>query len=236
MSGEPPRLFAPELPREGGEVALAEEAARHARVLRLSPGDRVRLFDGDGSEADARIVSVEPRTVLCAAEPARAARADSPRLVLVQVIPRGRKLDGIVRMTTELGVAEVRLALSQRSQKRSGPLERLERIARESARQARRATVPRVTEPRPLLEVAAAAPVNSLKIVAWETAAQALEPTLPATVDAWLVVGAEGGLAEVEVERLEQLGYRAIGLGPTILRVETAAPVAVALVLDRVRR
>jgi 16S rRNA (uracil1498-N3)-methyltransferase len=232
---ETPRFYSPALPEQGGRVELDAAAARHAHVLRLDRGARVRLFDGRGREADAVIDSVGPDLLACEASVPSVAASGEPRVVLVQVVPKGKKLDGIVRMATELGVAEIRLASARRSEKTLRSTERLERIAREAARQSRRATVPLIAPPLPLLEVAREAPPKSLKIAAWEGVRSAPLPSSPDGDGAWVVVGAEGGLEDDEVRALDALGYAAVGLGPTILRVETAVPVALALVLDRLR-
>ncbi len=236
MSGR--RLFAAELPEAGGRVELDQAAARHARVLRLAPGDPVRLFDGQGREAEGRVVALLPDRLSCEVGPA-ARVAPGPRVVLVQSMPKGGKPEGIVRMATELGVAEVRLALSARSVARpdvsraAARLERLVRVAREAARQAGRADVPVLVEPAPLVEVAAQAPETAWRLVFWEGARVPLGGPPDGTREAWIVVGPEGGLGEAEVEALAETGFSPVRLGPTVLRVETAAPVAVALVMDR---
>lgn len=234
------RLYCAVLPDLGGEATLDVEAVRHARVLRLRVGDRVRLFDGRGREAEAEIVRLDEESGLCRAEPARDVSTARPRVVLVQVLPKGSKIDDIVRMATELGVAEIHLATSRRSVPRveaervAGKVDRLARIAREASRQAGRAETPIVHAPVPLAEAAARAPGAALRLVFWEEASGgfALEPQ-PSAPETWVVVGSEGGLASEEVDTLRKEGYRVEGMGTTILRVETAAPVALALVLDR---
>ncbi len=232
------RLFVAELPEGGGSIALDAAATRRVRVLRLEIDDAIALFDGRGNESSARVASLDPATLT--AEPRRAVTpGNEPRVVLVQVMPKGAKLDTIVRMTAELGVAEIHLAISERAIARpdearaEGRVERLLRVAREASRQARRTTVPAIHPPRSLIEVARAAPPEAARLVVWEERA-----SLPFIVDegaseAWIVVGPEGGLAPREVAALE--GYAPVGLGPFVLRVETAAPTAVALALDRMR-
>jgi 16S rRNA (uracil1498-N3)-methyltransferase len=234
------RLFVRRLPELGGVVTLDDATARHARVLRLRAGAPVRLFDGAGREADARIVSIDEGPAVCEATLPEARPDERPRVVLVQAMPKGSKLEGIVRMATELGVAEIHLATSgrtvarpdeHRAQKRA---DRLARIAVEAARQAGRAVVPEVVPPAQLMDVAARAPEDAWRVVLWERSDRRLEAP-PGAASAWIVVGPEGGLASAEVDALESAGFRSASLGTSILRVETAAPVAVALVLDRLR-
>jgi len=225
------------LPAEGGRVRLDAGASRHARVLRLREGDSVRLFDGRGGEAEARIVTLDADVMECDAGALERVEAPRPRVVLVQCVPKGEKLDSIARMATELGVAAIHLATSERVIARPGAdralprLERLERIVREAARQSSRAHVPDVVPHAPLAEVAARAPSDAARVIPWERSTVELETALGrGKAEAWIVVGPEGGLAEGEVRALARLGWAECSLGPTVLRVETAAPVAIALV------
>jgi len=107
------RLYAPELPAEPNVVCLDAIAAGHARVLRLVAGDEVELFDGRGARV---------RAILEDAKRARARTLTTPVLTapppfvgLVLCMPKGHKVDDIVRMTTELGVRAIVLALSEQS-------------------------------------------------------------------------------------------------------------------------
>lgn len=234
----PRRLYAAELPPAGGPCALDAEAAHHARVLRLEVGDAVTLFDGRGRECDARLVAIDADGLRCEAGLPRETATLTRRVILIQCLPKGDKLEAIVRMATELGVAEIALAHGARSVARPDPKraeaqrERLERIAREAARQSAQAALPEIGAPVTLREAAARAPATALRLAlvpgAWSSLAATLAST-PADAEIWLVVGPEGGLAPDELAALEALGFERAGLGPTTLRVETAAPVAVAL-------
>lgn len=233
------RLFATALPELGGSVLLDAEAAHHARVLRLAEGDAVVLFDGRGRECAARIAELGDERARCEAEPPRAAQAAARRVVLIQCLPKGDKLESIVRMTTELGVAVIALAHGARSVARpdskraAAQLDRLMRIAQEAARQSEQATVPVIDAPAALDEVALRAPAAALKIALVPGAPIALSDALRDADDAtevWLVIGPEGGLDDAERATLTARGYTHAALGTSTLRVETAAPVAVALV------
>ncbi|HEX2677166.1 MAG TPA: RsmE family RNA methyltransferase [Polyangiales bacterium] len=239
------RLHAAELPREGGDVKLSADSARHAQVLRLRVGDRVCLFDAAGLEADAEITHAHRDTMTCRAEPPRATPEPAHKLTLVLGVPKAPKLEPIVRMTTELGVHALRLAHSERSVPKlssdSPKLERLRRVAREACAQSGQARALEIVAPEPLFHVAQQAPAGAARVVFYENATLSLERALvglsPASLaDVWAVVGPEGGLDIAEVEALVQLGYRQVGLGEGILRVDTAAVVASALLLDRMRR
>jgi 16S rRNA (uracil1498-N3)-methyltransferase len=238
------RLYAAELPRDGGDVRLSADSARHAQVLRLSAGDRVCLFDAAGMEAEAEITHVERGAMTCRAQPARVLPLAAHRLTLVLGVPKAQRLDVIVRMITELGVHALRLAQTERSVPKlsheSPKLERVRRIAHEACAQSGQPRVPEIVAPELLSTIAAQAPAGAARIVFWENATQPLAQALAgfgaeALRDVWAVVGPEGGLASAEVELLSGLGYQAAGLGEGILRVETAAVVASALLLDRMR-
>lgn len=238
------RLFAPELPAAGGVVALPAESARHARVLRLAEGARVRLFDGRAREADALIRDVSRDAVTCVAERPVAIAVAPPHVHVLLGLAKGAKLELAVRMLTELGVFAIHPVVCERSVARpthaTSRHTRLERIAIEACAQSGQARAPDLYLPVPLEEAAVLASAEAVRLVFWEEGGSDLDVALPRgrarAPELWLVIGPEGGLAEREVEALGRHGYVRVGLGAAVLKVETAVPVAVALVLDRVGR
>ena len=227
----------------GAELSLDAEAARHARVLRLGQGDPVRVFDGRGAEADAEVVALEAAALVVRVVALRAASAASARVTLVQCLPKGAKLEDIVRAATEAGAHTIALAISTHAVSRPDEARgerratRLARIAEEAARQSERAHVPEVTPPAPLLEVARRAPPGALRLSLSPRATRRWDAALPEhATEAWLVVGPEGGLSSEEERALEALGYTSVRIDVGVLRVETAAPVAVAMLVDRLAR
>ncbi len=235
------RFFVEALPEEGGVIEPSSEVARHVRVLRLEVGEEVMLFDGSGREARAHIEALTPLR-LAASVPTVAA-ADRPEIHLIQAMPKGKKLDAIVRMSTELGVDAIHLAITERAisrpegSKAEAKITRLEKIAREASRQARRRTTPSLVAPAPLGEVIARAKSTDKRLVFWEEAEDSrLPPSLSDASRVWVLVGPEGGLSHTEVGPLQQSGWVSVRLGATILRVETASPTALALVLYRAGR
>ena len=231
------RLFVPPERLSATPIIVSGDEHHHiARVLRARPGDAITLFDGAGGEVDARVVRVgRAETELSPAldSPARpgAARAETP-LVLLTAVPRGGRMDFLVQKCCELGVTRIVPVITERSVVRPEPAKRArwEKIAREAARQCGRADVPAVAPPA-ALAVALAAPELPARRVMLSpgTDARPLRALLPDRAPTALLVGPEGGLAAAEVEAARAAGFQPASLGPRILRVETAAIVAVAL-------
>ena len=224
-------------------MTFDREETRHlARVLRLVPGDVVFATDGAGREFRVRVEALGPEasgTVLASAVRA----VESPLAVtLLQGVPKGDKMETIVRACTELGVARIRPVLTERTIVRLEPsrwrerARRWQRVAREAAKQCGRAVVPDVDVPVPLAE-ALDGDHGDLGLCLWEAAiaslAEALEACAAPPRSLTVVVGPEGGLARAEVDAARARGFALIGIGPRILRTETAAPALLAVVQSR---
>jgi 16S rRNA (uracil1498-N3)-methyltransferase len=229
-----PRVFVPSERLAGDQVVLDGEPHRHlAKVLRLQPGDDVLVFDGGGTEIEARILAVGPRTIELSLGQRRAVTLAPVTITLLQAVPKGERMDLIVQKATELGVAAIVPVLTGRSVAKpsASRARRWQTIAQEAARQSGRADVPPVSDPLPLAEAVARVPEGA-RFVLWEEEhGQSLRRTLDgATRSITLLIGPEGGLAVGEVVEARTHGFVPVGLGPRILRVETAAIVALALV------
>ncbi len=244
------RFFVPAAAWGHGEFDLPPGEAHHARrVLRLEVGEHVVVFDGEGREVEAEIVALTPRGGRV--EPCGPITVQSGALpiVLGVGVPRGGRLDVVIRHATELGAAEIRPVVTARSfHESSGSsmekrLERRERIAREAAKQCRRAVVPRVARPVGLDAFLAEYRESAgpkLALVADEEAGDkqrlsrvALPDTLEPSTTVWLLVGPEGGLERREVSGARSAGFIPVSLGPGTLRVETAALSLLAIVQHR---
>ncbi|HUG35647.1 MAG TPA: RsmE family RNA methyltransferase, partial [Candidatus Limnocylindrales bacterium] len=181
------RFFVRAAAIESGAVTFDADETRHlSRVLRLGPGDLVVAVDGDGRELTVRLTAVGPRSAAGAIVDARVRPAESPlRLTLVQGLPKADKMDVIVRMATELGVARVVPIITERSVPRALPervaarLDRWQRVAREAAKQCGRAVVPEVVAPLPVAVWLAATAPEGLVVCLWESATVALADLLP---------------------------------------------------------
>ena len=195
------------------------------RVLRLQDGDRLVLLDGAGEAATVRLADGA-----CVVE-SRGPAGGEPvhRLVVWQALLRGDHLEPVIRHGTEIGIASFRLFVSERSVAREiSPrrLERLQAVAREGAEQSERGIVPPVAAPVPLRDA-----LEPTSVLLFERADGSRLGSL--TPPSSLVIGPEGGFSPVEVAAAEQAGMTIAGLGPRILRSESVALAAAAVVLSR---
>jgi 16S rRNA (uracil1498-N3)-methyltransferase len=231
------RLFLP--PERLGTQRLILDGDEHrhlGRVLRARTGDKVVIFDGRGNEFDAEVVATGRETTELALGARRDALPATIRLTLLQSVARGERMDWIVQKTCELGVARIVPVLTSRVVARpaGSPTRRArwEKIAREAARQSGRADVPDVAETVSLAQALATSDAQDLRLCLWEVSrGRALRAALPQPPRSTTVlVGPEGGFSEDEIATAEAAGFLTVTLGPRILRVETAAVVAVTLI------
>ncbi|BCR03512.1 ribosomal RNA small subunit methyltransferase E [Desulfuromonas versatilis] len=233
------QFFVPTALLQEDEVPLEGEVHHHlATVLRLKPGEEVLLLDGQGMLCRCRIERLERRSGRALVlERWREGEKVFP-IQLLQALPKGDKLELVLQKGTELGItrftpveAERSVALVQgdRGEKR---LQRWERIVLEAARQSRRPLLPRLEPPLPLSEALAACRAE-LRLMLWEQESRPLAAVLPPTPprDAAILVGPEGGFSPAEAQTARAAGFLPVGLGPRILRSETAG-FAVASILQ----
>ena len=228
---------------QGDRVTFAAAAAHHlGRVLRTTVGDLVQAVAADGALLSVRLTAIAPRRAEGQVVDRTRLDTESPlRLTLAQAVPKGDKMEGIVRMTTELGVSRLIPLLTERTVVRLPPdrwavrLARWQRVAREAAQQSGRAAVPEITAPRTLSTWRPDPEPDGLLICFWEEEPGGIEGRLPAgpCSAATVIVGPEGGLTAEEVRGLAEAGALVAGLGPRVLRTETAGAVAVALLQSR---
>jgi 16S rRNA (uracil1498-N3)-methyltransferase len=225
-------------------VVLADEDHRYlTRVLRLAVDDTVTLFDGNTIEATARITRIGPRALELEIEERHAVAAiDRPHVTVIQGLAKGDKLDLVVQKATELGAARIIPVTTSRAIARldantirtMSRRARWQKIAREASRQSGRLDVPEVEGVTALITALNASPKEALKLMLWEGARQTtLRSVLPAADEAprqiVIAVGPEGGFTVEEVEAARHAGFTPVGLGPRILRTETAALVVLSI-------
>lgn len=221
----------------GLSLALPAQAGEHvARVLRMSEGDPLVLFNGDGNDYAATIIGLGKREVLIRVLSAEPVATESPlRLTLAQGVARGEKMDLIVQKATELGVARIVPLLTERSEVRLDPARAEKRLAHwravaaSACEQSGRARLPLILPTQPLdAWLAALTPDGALRLALLPEGDQSLRSLAPNAAGGLLVVGPEGGLGERDVSSLRAAGFAGLVLGPRILRTETAGLAALA--------
>jgi 16S rRNA (uracil1498-N3)-methyltransferase len=242
----------PERIRDGRVVFDRDESRHAARVLRLRPGDTVVAADGAGREYTVRLETVGDEATGTVLGVGAGERESPIRITLLQGVPKGDKMESIVRACTELGVTRIVPVLTARTVVTLDPgrwrerARRWQRVAREAAKQCGRSVVPPVDVPRPLDEALELDEAAEVQLCLWEAAAArpgdgrleatlaaSLPATLPAEARVRVLIGPEGGLTRDEVDGARSRGFTVVGAGPRILRTETAGPAIVAVLQAR---
>jgi 16S rRNA (uracil1498-N3)-methyltransferase len=230
-------------PLAGGAVLqLPEDAARHlVRVLRLEAGAPLRAFNGEGGEFDAVIEAVRRDVVTVRIGAHHAVSRESPlRVTLLQGIARGEKMDYILQKATELGVTRVVPVTTVRStvrlteQTAARKREHWQAVVTSAAEQCGRDRVPEVAAPMTLAAAAAAVAAELKLLLDPGDSASPLPQLLAGTTRQGertiaLLAGPEGGFDPQEVRTAALAGFQGCRLGPRILRTETAALAALAV-------
>lgn len=220
----------------GQRITLPEDSSLHLlRVLRLEPGDAVTLFNGDGFDYTARLVTAAKRGAEAEITGREPVPRESPlRLTLVQGVARGEKMDLVLQKATELGVDAFTPVVTERTEVKLDA-ERAEKrmahwrgVVAAACEQSGRAVLPRLSQPT-ALSAYAGAETADIKLVLdpnGDVGLAGLSPQAGQSIA--LVVGPEGGLSERDLATLRAAGFRGLRLGPRILRTETAGLAAVA--------
>ena len=234
----------------GSTVDLPKETGAHlSKVLRVRSGDELVLFNGDGREFTGTIEAVRGSRVSASIGAARSIDRESPcKVTLVQCVPRGDRMDFIVQKATELGVVRIVPVLSQRSVVRLDASQAASKqahwraVAVSACEQCGRNRLPSVEAAQPLLNyLGALAPHGrSLRLVLEPegvhpegNAAQAGGDFGAAIDGVEIAIGPEGGFAPDELEAFQLCAFSRLGLGPRVLRTETAAIAAVVMLQAR---
>tara|TARA_R110001583_G_scaffold31978_4_gene109087 strand:+ start:75595 stop:76317 length:723 start_codon:yes stop_codon:yes gene_type:complete len=222
-----------------GEVPLPDAVSHHAlRVLRLAEGEPMVLFDGSGIEVDARLVVRGKQGFAVLGERHENSRESPLELILVQALASGDKMDWIVQKAVELGVARVIpvqaersvLRLSgERAQKRQA---HWQQVAISACEQCGRNVVPEVA-PIQSLPAYLEANAGADRLVLAPGGERPLAELPRPGAALHLMIGPEGGWSDSELNACRATGAIALGLGPRILRTETAGLAAIAAMQAR---
>ena len=217
-----------------GEHELPEAQAHYiGRVLRMSEGAAVQLFDGSGQEFLGVLLEVGKKRVSVRLDESLAGQPDSTlNIHLGQGLSRGERMDWAIQKATELGVREITPIVSERCEVRlkderaDKRLQHWRQIAISACEQCGRSSVPVIHPPLLLAEWLKACEAE-LKLVLHPVAEPWASHARPASLA--FLIGPEGGLSEAEVQQAQAAGYHSARLGPRVLRTETAPVVALAV-------
>ena len=237
------RFFAPSITAGDEIVTLPRDEAEHlTRVLRLTIGDTVSVFDGRGRECLARVISTEGREVrVQVLSPIEPAAEPAVSLTLVQAVLKGEKMDDVVRDAVMLGAFAIQPIVTRRTETSVAALltgarpDRWRRIALAAVKQSRRAVLPEIRSPLSFEDLLDAPPALRLMLVE-PTVSTDVEPMSalaesPRPAAVAVLVGPEGGWTEEECTAARGRGARLMTLGHRTLRAD-AVPVAAISVLQ----
>lgn len=224
----------------GMEECLEPMESRHGvQVLRLGRGEEVELLDGRGTRSLARVVEADRRRLRVVVEAVIEERR-SPRVVLMPALLKGKAFDFVVQKATELGVTEVAPLMTARTVvrwqegQRASWEENVQRTAWEACKQCGNPWLPRLTAPRPIEEVLAGAG-EGLRMAAMlgegpRLPGDILDAISGPVTGVTVMIGPEGDFTSEEAEGIRAWGAQAMTLGSRVLRAETAALAALAVV------
>jgi len=233
------RLFVDRELSTGSELSLDADRARYlGRVLRLSAGDGLFVFNGSDGEFSATVTRLTRASASLQLGPAVETSTESPlKAHLVQGISRGERMDYVVQKATELGVKRITPVLTRHGvvkldAERAGKRrDHWQSVAESACEQSGRIRPPLIDPPVGLNAWFGARPADAdLDLVLQPGAATPLTVLPAPQTKVCLLIGPEGGFSDSEYEDAEAAGFRAVSLGPRILRTETAAAAALSIV------
>jgi 16S rRNA (uracil1498-N3)-methyltransferase len=232
------RFFVPRDSIRDGTAVLSADQAHHLKnVLRIRAGEVVEIFDGEGHEFTGEVewrhtgVRIRGLQIL-------PVRESSRRLILAAALIKSAKFEWMLQKATELGVDEI-LPLNTRFSDLRIPmgkialrLDRWNRIVREASKQSRRVTVPQMHPPLNISDFLLSESLTSCaRFLFYEKSRELWQPDSGMLSNGVvLCIGPEGGWDESEITQAKDAGYKVFGLGPRILRAETAAIAALSIV------
>jgi len=231
-----PRIYSPESLENKNSCALGEDNVKYLKkVMRLKEGDRINIFDGFGREYEATIKNFSAKSVLVNLGKAIPSVNRNISITLAQAIPKGKKMDTIVKSAAELGADMIIPFHAVRSVSHivdeKNPLKqtRWQKIAHEAARASHSAYITEVTKILSFPDMLSRCSPKALKLIFWEEESRKTikdvltDDALEACRDFFIVVGPEGGFSKDEIEKTKEVGFFSVSLGKQILKVETAA-------------
>jgi 16S rRNA (uracil1498-N3)-methyltransferase len=234
-----PRIYTAQPLGAGRDIALEPEPSQHlGRALRMQIGDAVHLFDGSGAEYYATIASVEKKCVTLIAGSAIEHDTESPLAIHLGVaMSRGDRMDLVVQKATELGVAEITPLFTERTEVKLSAERALKKhrhwqqIIISACEQCGRNRLPELLSPKSLDQWLPHTQGDRKFVLHHRNTGNVEATTAPTCID--LLIGPEGGLSQAEIDLAHASDFEALGLGPRVLRTETAPLAALAILQAR---
>ncbi|RDY29714.1 16S rRNA (uracil(1498)-N(3))-methyltransferase [Romboutsia weinsteinii] len=227
---------------ENNTCIIEGEDVKHiSKVLRCKIGEELEVCDKDNNEYICEITNIDKNIVnLDILEKADIKRESNLKIRLYQGLPKGPKMEMILQKLTEVGVDEIVLVQTKRSvakvddKKEDKKFDRWERIIYEAAKQSKRGKLPKLRGVLSFKEALEEMKNNDMNICPYEnertvSIKKAIKNSDIKNIG--IFVGPEGGFAEEEIEKIQEIGSKVVSLGPRILRTETASVVASSIVL-----
>ena len=238
-----PRFFIQKQNISDTAVSITGSDAKHIRnVLRMKTGDKLVLFDGDGYDYDAEITSVSSDNIEAAIYGQYPSKTESKlNLWVAQAYLKDKKMDDAVRQVTELGVIQWVPFMAGRSvpkpdsRRLKARWKRWENIAHESLKQCGRTKIPEISALKTFKEVLHLGSACDVKIVFWENETNTLKSKQrfaqkDSIRSVMIMLGPEGGFTQEEITDATDSGFVTMGLGPRILKADTATVAACSLI------
>lgn len=235
------RVYVDEDLAVGQRLTVEGSAGNHiVRVLRARVGDELTIFNGRGGEYGASIDDIRRDTVQVSVREHRVTERESPfQLTLAQGISRGERMDWVVQKATELGVARIVPVFTERSvvnldeRQAAKKVQHWRGIAVAACEQCGRNVVPEIAAPVTLYGLLESPPGNGISLLLSPTAKPRIVDIDGSPDGAMVLIGPEGGLAQVEHDAALRSGFTAVRMGPRVLRTETAAVCALTLLQQK---
>ncbi|WP_309043645.1 16S rRNA (uracil(1498)-N(3))-methyltransferase [Marinobacter sediminicola] len=231
-----PRIYTDSLLSEASHADLDENAAQHVgRVLRMQPGQALRLFNGDGQDYPATITEAGKKRVEVLVAAPEPNHTESPlQITLGQTLSKGDRMDYAIQKAVEMGVSQIvpltteRCEVKLKGDREDKRLRQWQAMAISAAEQCGRARIPEILPVMTVAQWLEHSRTCDLRLVLHHRTEQSLGSVAkPASVA--LMIGPEGGLSADEIAQAEKEGFLPVALGPRVLRTETAPVAAMAL-------
>ena len=219
----------------GQEVIISDRSAHYlSRVLRVAAGQTIVLFNGDGHDYVAEVVRPGKKQIVLSVISRLPATAESGiEITVVQAISRGERMDQTLQKCTELGVTAFQPLFSERvevrlrAEKLSRRVEHWQGVVVSACEQSGRAVIPEVRTPLDFGDWISTDYSGRRLVLAPGADTPLARTNLENQVQ--IAIGPEGGFTDIELELMVSHAVEAVSLGPRVLRTETAAPAAVAV-------